>query len=602
MSLRIPYFGTLLGACLLLLTPLTQAAETKGKRTARTYPVAQILGYMALTESPAQADKTGENEKPAEEKLIDLIVATVQPESWKQAGGCGRISYEPASRSLLIHQTVAAHDEIADLLAALARLMDVQVALEVRLLTISEACFERVGINFDPADTSKECEKTMETTRLVPETIETNEGLKTVLPKGLTEVGWIHTQFGKAFLTDSQVRELLETAQGDRRTNVMQAPKLTVLNGQVGTVNIAETKHFVTGFDFDVQGNQVNWKPKQEAFELGTFVTIQPTVSADRKSVLVKLKFKQRELAGPVPLIPVQFPVKQSNDLGKEKPPKLTTTFLQQPQVTTLAIDSTTVIPEGQTLLLGGVKMLAEERNEFGPPVLSKIPYLNRMFKTVGYGRETVSMLIMVTPRIIAKEDEPNPKTENGGDDLPCSTTSEPASKNRPTPTGERTQVRFIQPESMEVSWFAQGPDGAPRYFDHSIHVPGRYNFLQGTTYLLRLKDMKNHPGLEVYAALAVAASDYKTEAFLAHSSVPIAFTEEEFKQVTQGKEIVKVIYLPDPQYQELTGSGTEEISSIDLEPGVDPIQKAQRRGSILLVIYMGKGCAVAKQNPSQRP
>ena len=44
--------------------------------------------------------------------------------------------------------------------------------------------------------------------------------------------------------------------------------------------------------------------------------------------------------------------------------------------------------------------------NEFGPPVLSKIPYIDRLFKNVGYGRDTSSLLIMVTPRIIINEEE----------------------------------------------------------------------------------------------------------------------------------------------------------------------------------------------------
>jgi type II secretory pathway component GspD/PulD (secretin) len=297
---------------------------------------------------------------------------------------------------LVIHQTAAVHDEIANLLAALARLMDVQVAIEIRLLSVSEACFERLGIHLEPAGTTKECENTVATTRPGSEIIETSEGTMR-----------IPTQVGKAFLTDSQVRELLETAQGDRRSNMLSEPQLTVLNGQQGTVNISDTKYFVTSLNLDCKEGKIICKPNQEAFEFGTFMTVLPTVSADRKSVLVSLKFKQTELAAPVPLIPVQFPIKQLDKDGKEKSkPELFTLFLQQPQVSTLAIDNTTVIPEGQTLLLGGVKKLTEERNEFGPPVLSKIPYLNRLFKNVGYGRETVSLLIMVTPRIVVREEE----------------------------------------------------------------------------------------------------------------------------------------------------------------------------------------------------
>jgi general secretion pathway protein D len=55
---------------------------------------------------------------------------------------------------------------------------------------------------------------------------------------------------------------------------------------------------------------------------------------------------------------------------------------------------------------MGGLKQLSEQRSEYGPPILSKIPYINRLFKNVGYGRETDSLLVMVTPRIIVQEEE----------------------------------------------------------------------------------------------------------------------------------------------------------------------------------------------------
>jgi type II secretory pathway component GspD/PulD (secretin) len=49
---------------------------------------------------------------------------------------------------------------------------------------------------------------------------------------------------------------------------------------------------------------------------------------------------------------------------------------------------------------------LAEARNEYGPPVLSKIPYLSRLFRNTGYGRDAQSLMIMVTPRIIINDEE----------------------------------------------------------------------------------------------------------------------------------------------------------------------------------------------------
>jgi general secretion pathway protein D len=64
------------------------------------------------------------------------------------------------------------------------------------------------------------------------------------------------------------------------------------------------------------------------------------------------------------------------------------------------------VVPDGGTVLMGGLKTLVEGRNEYGPPVLSKIPYISRLFKNVGYGREAQSLMIMVTARIIINEEE----------------------------------------------------------------------------------------------------------------------------------------------------------------------------------------------------
>ena len=58
------------------------------------------------------------------------------------------------------------------------------------------------------------------------------------------------------------------------------------------------------------------------------------------------------------------------------------------------------------TVLLGGIKRLSEGRTEQGIPMLSKIPYVSRLFRNVGIGRSTTSLMLMVTPRIIIQEEE----------------------------------------------------------------------------------------------------------------------------------------------------------------------------------------------------
>lgn len=164
----------------------------------------------------------------------------------------------------------------------------------------------------------------------------------------------------------------------------------------------------------------------------------------------------------------------------------------------------------------------------------------------------------------------------------------------------QRTEVRFIEPAGMKISWFAPGSDGKPGFNSQYLESPGRYNFLQAAIYRLKLSEVPNRPGVELYPTLEVVPSTGKTNTFLAHSSVPVSFTEEDFQQVAAGNFVVKVVYLPDPQFQDLaTAGGLDEVVSSRLEPGVDPIAEAQRRGSILLIVRLGNIDLEAPNTPA---
>ncbi|MHB1422636.1 MAG: hypothetical protein ACYC3I_05460 [Gemmataceae bacterium] len=152
----------------------------------------------------------------------------------------------------------------------------------------------------------------------------------------------------------------------------------------------------------------------------------------------------------------------------------------------------------------------------------------------------------------------------------------------------QRTEVRFVGPAGMKISWYGPCADGKGSFGPQYLQAPARYNFLQASIYRLKLSDIPNRPGLELYPTLEVVPSKPKTCTFLAHSAVPIAFTEEDFEQVAAGNFVVKVIYLPDPQFQDLAAMGPDEVVSSRLEPGVDPIIEAKRRGCILLVVRLG--------------
>lgn len=170
---------------------------------------------------------------------------------------------------------------------------------------------------------------------------------------------------------------------------------------------------------------------------------------------------------------------------------------------------------------------------------------------------------------------------------------------NAPPFAVQRTEIRFVGPAGMKISWYTPNADGKPGFGTQYLEAPARYNFLQASIYRLKLSDIPNHPGVELYPTLEVVPSKARTATFLAHSAVPVSFTEEDFEQVAAGNFVVKVVYLPDPQFQDLAATGPDEVVSSRLEPGVDPIIEAQRRGCILLVVRLGNIDLEAPNTPA---
>src|SRR5437868_6335772 len=156
-----------------------------------------------------------------------------------------------------------------------------------------------------------------------------------------------------------------------------------------------------------------------------------------------------------------------------------------------------------------------------------------------------------------------------------------------PPVSNQRTSIRFTNPAGMKITW--QLPTGGFNDEASGLTAPKEYNFMQSQVYRLRLTQiLPNFPGRTFYPTLEVVPANPKTVTFLAHSSVPVSFTNEDFDQVVAGNLVVKVIYLPDPGFQDFATGVAEEIVSTRLEPGADPIAEAQRRGSILAIIRLG--------------
>ncbi len=146
-------------------------------------------------------------------------------------------------------------------------------------------------------------------------------------------------------------------------------------------------------------------------------------------------------------------------------------------------------------------------------------------------------------------------------------------------------QVTFARPDSMHVQYDVSGGGS---FDSEPLVVPARQNFPAGGLYRLKLTNIVGREGVELYPSLEIAPGNPRTGAYLAHNSIPIQITEEDLDQVLTGNFVTKVIYLPDPDFQGPALAGIDTLVSTRLDPGVDPIIEADRRGSILAILRLG--------------
>ncbi|WP_417388085.1 hypothetical protein [Gimesia sp.] len=297
---------------------ITSRTRSLGKPYVASYPVADLAVPIPLA-GPVPADETASAANtPAIdfESLIDLIQSTVDPDSWETVGGNGSIRPHAASQSLVIRQTSQTHQRIEDLLTRLRRLQDCQVSLEMHFLeNVPEDFWEQIGLDFD-LDKQK-------TARPQPQ----NNG-----------------PLGGIILTDKEVALLLNEAQSKARTNLIQAPQVTLLNAQTAGVT-----NYTTG-------------GKQHPLQHPCY--IQPVISADRRDVRLNLR-------------------------------------VSNPQSSAAAMwTCVNTVPDHQTIL---IELVQQKANQTGVPVTDKKTDA-KVFKNTS--AEQTRSFLLIRPKIIVQEEE----------------------------------------------------------------------------------------------------------------------------------------------------------------------------------------------------
>ncbi len=371
------------------------------------------------------------------DSLIELIQTTVVPDTWDNLGGPSTMREYAQNLSLVISTTSDVHDQIADLLESLRRLQNLQITIEVRFITLADTFAEQIGVDFDLSfddntrqvpddDAGPSVTVGFDGSQITPDLdIKLSNGSGGIVPTfGGTGVANPST-LGFAILSDIEAFFFLQAIQSDSRTNVMQAPKVTLFDGQFATISDVSQRPFVTSITPVVGDFAVAQQPVIVVLNEGTQLNVQGLVSDDKRFVRLTLvpffsqigdvntftyegrrstRRNSRTESGDTNGDGV-VDDKDSADT-EEETDVVEGTTVQLPTFAFTSVSTTVSVPDGGTILLGGIKRMSEARQERGTPILSKIPYVSRLFRNTATSRTAQSLMLMVTPRIIIQEEE----------------------------------------------------------------------------------------------------------------------------------------------------------------------------------------------------
>jgi type IV pilus assembly protein PilQ len=174
---------------------------------------------------------------------------------------------------------------------------------------------------------------------------------------------------GAKAVLDAQLSALETTNQGQ----IISSPKVVTMDNVKATIKQGEEIPYTT---YDDKGNAiVSFKDALLKLEVTPKITAEDKISMTIKATNDRGNYaRASELKGNVPIV--------KNE-----------------------VDSTVVIKNGDTLVIGGVLKTEDTKGMAGVPWLSRIPVLGWLFKTESITKSKRHLLIFVTPKIVETEE-----------------------------------------------------------------------------------------------------------------------------------------------------------------------------------------------------
>ena len=345
--------------------------------------------------------------------LEDLIRNYVAKASWDSDG----VDIRPAEGNLIVAQTPEVHAQIAQFLEDLRLFSSSMVTIESKFMTIEDNWLQEIGVEFRGIDNP-----TAPFTDLddITNGLEDNASLgfdnggtgvinnsagapsagffyddgndgnfkghtsnifDNPLGNVLSSVGGMTAQW--SLLDDSQVSLILRMIEKSSQIELINDQLLSVQNTQHANVTVINQRAYIQDFEVEVAQFEAIANPQINVLQDGIVLDVRPTIHHDRKYLTLEL---QPTVAKVVALRPF------ATGLGSNTSP----VEFALPELEVQSVFTTVVLPDGGTILIGGLSRIRQIERRSEVPWLANIPIVGILFKTEGYNDEKSSLMIMV--------------------------------------------------------------------------------------------------------------------------------------------------------------------------------------------------------------
>ena len=357
--------------------------------------------------------------------LQDLIMVHIAPDAW---GDTASVNYQ--NGILLVRANQQIQEAVSGLLSDLRRHVGIQIDVEARFLKVDDNFLEDIGVDFRGLGDNAAEGASGRGLENRPNTRFDDFGPPQLInpaspgPTGTgTEPGFFYDDgqdgdilartehlfdqilrvdqridnagglaFQWAYLDDAEVEVILRAVEKRERSEEIQAPRLLIYNNTRASMSFLRQVSYIKDFDVEIAQASTAANPVVDVVNDGVSLDVRPVVDADLKFITMELRPTVMQLQLPLPTF--------TTTLGVGQP-----ISIQLPNVILQRVRTTVTMPDGGSMMLGGMRLLERIDRQSGVPILSSIPILSFFFSRQEHVIQHRKILIMIRAKIILSEE-----------------------------------------------------------------------------------------------------------------------------------------------------------------------------------------------------